>query len=151
MPVVPIAASFARTMQDDEVDHADPQSAKAAVDECRIPSRVDDDVEVVLRDRDRLEQDRRQLVATGRRVLADADRRLQHRVEHVELPRPDHPARMARLGVVASMQPAFDALWGGDGGLYATRFGVEAARASNPFVDFAAAGCARALPSQSSR
>jgi predicted amidohydrolase YtcJ len=82
-------------------------------------------------------------------VGADAVRACRHRIEHVELPRPDHPARMARLGVVASMQPAFDALWGGEAGLYAARFGVEAALASNPFADFAAAGCRLAFSSDS--
>ncbi len=79
----------------------------------------------------------------------DAVRACRHRIEHVELPRADHPGRMARLGVVASVQPAFDALWGGDAGLYASRFGVAAALATNPFASFAAAGCALAFGSDS--
>jgi hypothetical protein len=79
----------------------------------------------------------------------EAVRACRHRIEHVELPRDDHPGRMALLGVVASVQPAFDALWGGDAGLYASRFGVPAALASNPFRDFAAAGCALAFSSDS--
>ena len=56
---------------------------------------------------------------------------------------------MARLGVVASLQPAFDAVWGGDGGLYAERFGVEAARNSNPLAWFAQDGVPLAFGSDS--
>lgn len=80
---------------------------------------------------------------------AAAVRACRHRIEHVELPRDDHPDRMARLGVVASVQPAFDALWGGDSGLYASRFGTSAALGTNPFGDFAAAGCTLAFSSDS--
>jgi predicted amidohydrolase YtcJ len=80
---------------------------------------------------------------------ADAVRRCRHRVEHVELPRPDHPHRMAALNVTASVQPAFDAAWGGSAGLYAQRFGAEAALASNPFADLAEAGVRLALRSDS--
>lgn len=78
-----------------------------------------------------------------------AVRACRHRIEHVELPRPDHARRMAALGIVASMQPAFDAVWGGPDGLYASRFGRDAAVASNPFSAFAAAGCSLAFGSDS--
>ena len=44
--------------------------------------------------------------------------------------RSDRPA--ARLGVHASVQPAFDALWGGDGGMYAQRLGRRARRRHEP-------------------
>ncbi|HEX6254478.1 MAG TPA: amidohydrolase family protein [Euzebyales bacterium] len=73
----------------------------------------------------------------------------RHRVEHLELPRPDHAGRMAALGVVASMQPAFDDLWGGPSGLYASRFGRDAALDSNPFGDLLTAGCQLAFGSDS--
>jgi hypothetical protein len=76
-------------------------------------------------------------------------RACRHRIEHVELPRADHVARMARLGVVASVQPAFDRLWGGPDGLYASRFGPGVATGSNPFASFVAAGCAMAFGSDS--
>ena len=36
-------------------------------------------------------------------------------------------AQMAELGVVASVQPVFDALWGGPGGMYEQRLGRERA------------------------
>jgi predicted amidohydrolase YtcJ len=70
---------------------------------------------------------------------ADAVRACRHRVEHAELATPDHMQRMARLGVVASMQPAFDAAWGGSDRLYAARFGVQAARETNAVGRFASA------------
>jgi hypothetical protein len=78
-----------------------------------------------------------------------AVRACRHRIEHVELPRPGHARRMAAMGIVASVQPAFDAVWGGPSGLYASRFGRDAAVASNPFSDFAADGCSLAFGSDS--
>jgi predicted amidohydrolase YtcJ len=55
--------------------------------------------------------------------------------------------RMRDLGMIASVQPAFDATWGGDAGMYAQRLGVERALATNPFAEFADAGVALALGS----
>jgi predicted amidohydrolase YtcJ len=49
--------------------------------------------------------------------------------------------------MVASVQPAFDAAWGGDAGMYAERLGVRRAAATNPFADLADAGVALALGS----
>ena len=46
----------------------------------------------------------------------DAVRAARHRLEHCEMPSPDAIALFARLGVVASVQPMFDGLWGGPGG-----------------------------------
>ena len=76
-----------------------------------------------------------------------AVRACRHRLEHVEMiDRPD-VRRMSDLGMVASVQPAFDAAWGGDAGMYAERLGVQRALATNPFADFADAGVALALGS----
>ncbi|HEV2886604.1 MAG TPA: amidohydrolase family protein, partial [Jatrophihabitans sp.] len=61
-----------------------------------------------------------------------------HRIEHAELIG-DVPA-LAATGLIASVQPAFDATWGGDHGMYAQRLGVERARRLNPLAEFAAAG-----------
>jgi predicted amidohydrolase YtcJ len=61
-----------------------------------------------------------------------------HRIEHAEYVR--DPARLAASGLLASMQPCFDALWGGREGLYAERLGPERALALNRFGDLAAAG-----------
>jgi predicted amidohydrolase YtcJ len=80
---------------------------------------------------------------------AEAVRRCRHRIEHLELPRPDHLGRLARLGVVASVQPAFDDRWGGEGRLYALAFGDATARAMNPLAPLAAAGVALAFGSDS--
>ena len=49
--------------------------------------------------------------------------------------------------MVASVQPAFDAAWGGDAGMYAERLGVERALAANPFAGFSDGGVALALGS----
>jgi predicted amidohydrolase YtcJ len=79
----------------------------------------------------------------------DTVRACRHRIEHVELVTKDQIRRMARLGVVASVQPAFDAAWGGSNGLYAARFGPEAARDSNPFAWFIRGGVRLAFGSDS--
>src|SRR4029450_7978974 len=54
---------------------------------------------------------------------------------------------MRDLGMVASVQPAFDAAWGGNAGMYAERLGVERALVTNPFSGFSEAGVALALGS----
>lgn len=79
----------------------------------------------------------------------DAVRRCRHRIEHVELPTVLQVQRMATLGVVASMQPAFDAAWGGPDGLYAERFGTACATVSNPLRWFVDAGADLAFGSDS--
>lgn len=71
----------------------------------------------------------------------------RHRLEHVELTRDDDIARMARLGLIASVQPAFDALWGGTPGMYVDRLGSDRAASMNPFARFAAAGVPMCLSS----
>jgi predicted amidohydrolase YtcJ len=76
-----------------------------------------------------------------------AVRACRHRLEHVEMIDPPDIERMRDLGMVASVQPAFDAAWGGDAGMYASRLGVERALRTNPFADFADAGVALALSS----
>jgi len=84
------------------------------------------------------------------RVLgADTVRAARHRVEHVEMVSPEQVATLAALGVVASVQPVFDARWGGEHGMYAQRLGKERARGLNPFAAMSAAGVALALGSDS--
>jgi predicted amidohydrolase YtcJ len=58
---------------------------------------------------------------------------LGHRIEHFECASDDHIRRARRLGIRASVQPAFDAFWGGTEGLYAERIGWERAREMNRF------------------
>ncbi|WP_432564194.1 amidohydrolase [Kineococcus sp. SYSU DK003] len=62
-----------------------------------------------------------------------------HRVEHAVLAGDDVVAAFARLGTAVSVQPAFDATWGGPDGVYAHRLG-ERVRGTHPFAAFAAAG-----------
>jgi predicted amidohydrolase YtcJ len=80
---------------------------------------------------------------------ADAVRERGHRIEHFECARDDHIARAARLGLRASVQPAFDRFWGGKRGLYAMRIGWERARKMNRFKTMAAAGLTMAAGSDS--
>jgi predicted amidohydrolase YtcJ len=61
-----------------------------------------------------------------------------HRIEHAEFVRDPH--RLARSGLLASVQPRFDELWGGPDGMYAQRLGAERARALNRLADLATAG-----------
>lgn len=80
-------------------------------------------------------------------VGAETVRAARHRVEHLELVPGGAAATFARLGVVASVQPAFDALWGGDSGLYTDRLGAARSLASNPLAALAAAGVVLAFGS----
>ena len=76
-------------------------------------------------------------------------RAARHRLEHVEMVEPWMLGELARLGVTASVQPAFDRLWGGPEGMYAQRLGTERAVAMNPFAPMSAAGVVLALGSDS--
>lgn len=67
-------------------------------------------------------------------------RAARHRLEHVEMIAPDQIALLAELGVVASVQPVFDELWGGEHGMYATRLGAERGTTLNPYAAMLEAG-----------
>lgn len=82
-------------------------------------------------------------------VGADALRRARHRLEHVEGADAESAAVLADLAVSASMQPAFDAYWGGGASLYAQRLGPERGPALNPVGAMAAAGVVLAFGSDS--
>ena len=82
-------------------------------------------------------------------VGVEAVRAARHRLEHVEMPDAGHLVAMAALGVYASVQPVFDALWGGGDGMYVTRLGQDRAAGMNPFAAMAAAGVGLALGSDS--
>ena len=68
-----------------------------------------------------------------------AVRASRHRIEHVEFIRHEHIATMAQLGIVASVQPSFDAQWAGPKGMYEQRLGDRTALL-NPFAAMSAAG-----------
>lgn len=74
------------------------------------------------------------LLMAEKAVGRDAIRRGRHRLEHVEMPTRDNWRVLADLGVVASVQPAFDAAWGGPTGMYARRLGGARAARMNPFA-----------------
>ncbi|MGQ7296798.1 amidohydrolase [Quadrisphaera sp. KR29] len=85
------------------------------------------------------------LAASGAPPLAAS----RHRLEHAVAVDAAGIATMARLGLVASVQPAFDAAWGGSDGVYAARLGRQRALALHPFGPLAAAGVPLALGSDS--
>ncbi|MFE9434723.1 amidohydrolase [Streptomyces sp. NPDC006640] len=76
-------------------------------------------------------------------------RAARHRIEHAEMLTPETVAGFAELGLTASVQPAFDALWGGEDGMYAQRLGAERARTLNPFASLLRAGVPLAFGSDS--
>ncbi|MGJ5895757.1 amidohydrolase [Streptomyces sp. V2] len=93
-------------------------------------------------------------VVTGFRTAAEKlglarVRAARHRVEHAEMLTPDAITAFAELGLTASVQPAFDALWGGEDGMYAQRLGAERARTLNPFAALLRAGVPLAFGSDS--
>jgi predicted amidohydrolase YtcJ len=59
----------------------------------------------------------------------------RHRIEHAELLGSDGADRIAELGLAVSVQPAFDAAWGGPDGMYARRLGARRAKSMNPLAD----------------
>lgn len=79
---------------------------------------------------------------------AEALRARRHRLEHCELPSPTAIGAFADLGVIASMQPMFDGLWGGPDRMYAARMGERWQR-MNPFRTLLDAGVRIAFGSDS--
>jgi predicted amidohydrolase YtcJ len=67
-------------------------------------------------------------------------RAARHRLEHVEMISEADIATLAELGVVASVQPAFDAAWGKPGELYEQRLGPHRAKGMNRFATLATFG-----------
>jgi predicted amidohydrolase YtcJ len=80
----------------------------------------------------------------GRDALAAA----RHRLEHVEMVTGEQAAQLASWGVVASMQPMFDAAWGGRDGMYVQRLG-DRGTTLNPFATLARNGVVLAFGSDS--
>ena len=85
----------------------------------------------------------------ARRCGVPALRSTVHRLEHVELLSPENIAMLNEFGVLLSMQPVFDELWGGSDGMYVRRLGAQRAEAMNPFADVIRAGVPLALSSDS--
>lgn len=87
------------------------------------------------------------LLAAARATSREAVRAAAHRVEHLELVDAAQLRVLADLGVVASVQPMFDALWGGPDGMYVERLGAHRAGPMNPFAAIRDAGVVLALGS----
>ena len=85
--------------------------------------------------------------AAAGRVGVAAVRAARHRLEHLEMVDLDGIKALVDLGVTASVQPAFHALWGGTDGMYSARLGRERAGRMNPFATMQAAGMSLALGS----
>jgi predicted amidohydrolase YtcJ len=66
--------------------------------------------------------------------------RCGHRLEHLEMVTADQAAKLGSWGVIASMQPNFDALWGGGDGMYAQRLGADRGCQLNPLALLASQG-----------
>ena len=88
---------------------------------------------------------RRAAAAVGLSAL----RRGRHRLEHLEMAAEADFTTLARYGVTASMQPAFDAVWGGPGKLYEKRLGEVRAAQMNRCGGLRGAGVGLALGTDS--
>lgn len=73
----------------------------------------------------------------------------RHRIEHAEMVDDAAIGLLAELGITASVQPAFDAAWGGSVGMYVERLGAERAATLNPFATLQNAGVRLVLGSDS--
>ncbi|MGC9669986.1 amidohydrolase [Planosporangium sp. 12N6] len=82
-------------------------------------------------------------------VGVDALRAGRHRIEHLEILDRELIRGLVEYGVVASVQPAFDRLWGGEHGMYAQRLGVARSLSSNPLGALSGVGVALAFGSDS--
>lgn len=73
-------------------------------------------------------------------VGIDKIRAAGHRLEHAEMVDEAAMAALAKHAVGVSVQPVFDALWGGSDGMYAQRLGAARALELNPLARFYSAG-----------
>lgn len=85
-------------------------------------------LEVLLNTLEKVEQ------ATGLAAI----QRCAHRIEHLEMATGEDIKRIARFGLVASMQPLFDHYWAAD--MYELRLGAERASLMNPVGQLLAEG-----------
>jgi hypothetical protein len=87
--------------------------------------------------------------AAAERVGLERLRAGRHRIEHVELVDREMIGALVEHRVVASAQPAFDRLWGGEHQMYAQRLGRHRALAANPLAAMHSVGVALAFGSDS--
>ena len=72
-----------------------------------------------------------QCVRTWERVLGERPAGVRHFIEHFEIATEEQIEACARMGVYLSMQPQFDALWGGEGAMYDERLGTRRMHSMN--------------------
>lgn len=89
------------------------------------------------------------LEAAASAAGAGAINRAGHRLEHAEMIDARALATLVLHGVRLSVQPAFDAAWGGPAGMYAQRLGPVRAAALNPWADLVSGGLPLAIGSDS--
>ena len=87
--------------------------------------------------------------AAAERVGAARIRAARHRVEHAEMLTEATVAAFTEHALTASVQPAFDAAWGGGEGMYAQRLGADRAATLNPYAALLRAGVPLAIGSDS--
>ncbi|WP_433393812.1 amidohydrolase [Micromonospora sp. KLBMP9576] len=85
----------------------------------------------------------------AQRLGTERVRAARHRVEHAEIMDKRLIAGFVEFGIVASVQPAFDRLWGGAGRMYESRLGLDRSLASNPVGAMHGVGVALAFGSDS--
>ncbi len=76
-----------------------------------------------------------------KKAASAASNDMRHRIEHFELASPRDIKRAADLGIVLSMQPVFETLWGGESAMYAERLGKKRALQTNRFASILKSGC----------
>ncbi len=83
-----------------------------------------------------------QCIRTWERVLRGkpSPRGTRHFVEHFECAKPAHIQACARMGIHVSMQPLFDARWGGEAGMYEARLGARRSASMNALGSAVRAG-----------
>ncbi len=74
-----------------------------------------------------------QVVNGYEKVLKGQENNQRHRIEHFELATDDQIKRVAQLGIITSMQPAYELAWGFPGEMYEQRLGPDRYRRTNRF------------------
>ena len=76
-------------------------------------------------------------------------RRCRHRLEHVEMPSKSDLETFAECGIIVSVQPVFDEIWGDSNGMYHQRLGTNRYESMNPLNDMLRLGVVMAFGSDS--
>jgi hypothetical protein len=116
----------------DEKLHSFLQAATAAGLQATVHAIGDRAIEQVVRCHEQLLEERGSKVLAGTPGPFPTGNPLRHRIEHAELLHDSLISRIARLGLILGVQPAFEAAWGGPDRMYSRRLG-ERWRSTNPY------------------